>query len=347
LQTIFNLCTIGELSTASGSPVTTHRAGFHDWRMHHFQSALAEALDDTEGVLTSAAALRYMSEDQLRWKISSGRWQKPVRGVVVAQSGPLTASQLLQVTLLAAGPRAALAGLTAARLDGLTGFDDNGKVDDRPIYLLAPYGYRRRTAPLGSTVITHYSQRLGDKDVHPSKQPRRTRIARSIIDAASWMATDRGAMAVLAAGVQQRLVRVTDVHQAAEQMVRFHRRKLILETLGDIAGGAQALSELDFTRSVVRTFRLPEPTRQAARRDARGRRRWTDVTWDEYKLAVEIDGAQHTQDPLQRWDDMERDIDLGDDGYRTLRFPAWLVRQHPRHVARTIRQALHRAGYRG
>src|SRR5579871_4001020 len=186
--------------------------------MNQFHRSLAEALDNTEGVLTAAAALRYMSEDQLRWKISSGRWQKPARGVVVAQSGPLTVTQLLQVTLLAAGPRAALAGLTAARIDGLTGFDDKGRESGRPIYLLAPYGYRRRTAPFGLAVITHYTRRLGDEDVHPARQPRRTRIARSIVDAASWMATDRGAMAVLAAGVQQRLVRVEDARQAAEQV---------------------------------------------------------------------------------------------------------------------------------
>ena len=64
------------------------------------------------------------------------------------------------------------------------------------------------------------------------------------------------------------------------------------------------------------------------------------------KVAAEIDGAQHTEDPLQRWDDMERDNDLSVDGYRTLRFPAWLVRQHPELVARQIRRALRAAGYR-
>ena len=94
-------------------------------------------------------------------------------------------------------------------------------------------------------------------------------------------------------------------------------------------GGSQALSELDFIRLVVRAYQLPEPSRQVARRDARGRRRWADVTWDEYKIVVEIDGAQHTEDPLQRWDDMERDLDLTLDGYQTLRFPAWLVRDNP------------------
>ena len=116
--------------------------------------------------------------------------------------------------------------------------------------------------------------------------------------------------------------------------------------LDDVMGGAQALSELDFTRQVVRAYRLPEPSRQAARRDSRGRRRWTDVMWDDCKVAAEIDGAQHTEDPLQRWDDMERDNDLNVDGYRTLRFPAWLVRQHPELVARQIRRALRGAGYR-
>jgi hypothetical protein len=344
---IFNLWTIDELSTDPTSLMTAYCVAAHHGGMNQPHSALSETLDDAEGVLTSAAALRHMSEEQLRWKVASGRWQKPARGVLVAQSGPLTDRQLLRVALLAAGPQVALAGLTAAHLDGLTGFGDRGMVSDRPIYLLVPYGHRRRTAPLGLTVVTHYSRRLGDEDVHPARQPRRTRIARSIVDAASWMATDRGAMAVLAAGVQQRLVRVEDVRQAAETVIKFRRRKLILEALRDIAGGAQALSELDFTMSVVRAFHLPEPTRQAARSDARGRRRWTDVSWDEHKLAVEIDGAQHTENPLQRWDDMERDIDLGAGGYLTLRFPAWLVRQDPAYIARRILEALRRAGYRG
>ena len=40
---------------------------------------------------------------------------------------------------------------------------------------------------------------------------------------------------------------------------------------------------------------------------------------------------------------MERDIDLALDGYRTLRFPAWLVRKDPGHVARRTREALNRS----
>ena len=315
--------------------------------MTYVATALAELLDDRDGVLGPADVLRFMSPKQLRWQVSTGRWQNPVRGVVVAQSGPLTERQLLRAALLRAGPRAALAGLTAARLDGFTGFNDKAPLADRPIYLLAPQGYKRRPPPFNLTVITHYSQGLTEVDVHPARQPRRTRIARSLIDAAAWMPTERGTMAVLAAGVEQRLVRAKDLDEVVDRMGALRRRKLIKEAIGDIAGGSHALSELDFTRRVIRAFRLPEPSRQAARRDAKGRRRWTDVLWDDYKVVVEIDGAQHAEDPLQRWDDMERDIDLGLNGYLTLRFPAWLIRAEPEYVARKILEALRRAGYRG
>jgi len=307
---------------------------------------LAELLAQQEGVLTTATVLQFLTENELRWQLASGRWQKPSRGVVVAHSGPLTDRQVLRAALLRAGPKATLAGLTAARLDGFTGFGDKVSVMDGPIHLLLPSGYKRRTAPLRLNVISHYTRELTDEDVHPTRQPRRTRIARSLVDAAAWMATDRGAMAVLAAGVQQRLVRVEDLSQVVERIETLRRRGLMTGILADIKGGAQALSELDFTREVVRAHRLPEPSRQVARRDQRGRQRWIDVMWDEWKVVVEIDGAQHA-DPLQRWDDMERDNELNFDGYRTLRFPAWLVRYDPGYIAHEILKALRKAGYLG
>ncbi len=68
--------------------------------------------------------------------------------------------------------------------------------------------------------------------------------------------------------------------------------------------------------------------------------------WDQWKIIVEIDGAQHAG-PLQRWDDVERDNKLSMDGYRTLRFPAWRVRNDSEDVAREILKALRRQGYPG
>ena len=57
---------------------------------------LADVLADHDSVLSTSTALKFMTEDQLRWRVASGRWQKPARGVVVAQSGPLTDRQLLR-----------------------------------------------------------------------------------------------------------------------------------------------------------------------------------------------------------------------------------------------------------
>jgi hypothetical protein len=91
-------------------------------------------------------------------------------------------------------------------------------------------------------VVLHYSRLLGPDDIHPLRRPPRTRTARSLVDAAAWMATDRGAQAVLAAGVQQRLVRVEDLAGVVAGVVarnqRLPRRAVIKDTLDDITGGA-------------------------------------------------------------------------------------------------------------
>lgn len=55
-------------------------------------------------MLSVGAATQYLTEDALRWRVSSGRWQQPCRGIVVAHSGPLTEIQALRVAVLWAGP---------------------------------------------------------------------------------------------------------------------------------------------------------------------------------------------------------------------------------------------------
>jgi hypothetical protein len=161
---------------------------------------LRQLLEESEGVLETAAVLTCLSAGELRWRVASGRWQQPFKGVVITQSGPLTDRQVLRLALLRAGPQAVLAGLTAARLDGFVGFGDKTPFADGPIHLINK-SHRRLPRVLPSAhLIVHTVPGLGPGEVHPVKQPRRTRIERSIVDAAAWMPTERGAMAVLAAG---------------------------------------------------------------------------------------------------------------------------------------------------
>jgi very-short-patch-repair endonuclease len=299
---------------------------------------LAGLLQGQDGVLRVGVAMKYLTRDALRWRLKTGRWQLPCRGIVVAQSGPLTDVQILRIAVLWAGSGAALAGLTAATLDGLRGFEDRGQRTERPIHVLVPGVCSVRGARPSLPVVLHYSRLLGEADIHPLRQPPRTRISRSLVDAAAWMATDRGAQAVLAAGVQQRLVRVEDLMSVVTSNQRLPRRGLIKNTLHDITGGAQALSELDFTR-LLRRHRLPEPDRQAQRTDSAGRRRWLDALWEAARLIVEVDGIHHL-DAAQYWADMDRSNDFTLSGYRVLRFPAFAVRYNPGYIARKIRDAL-------
>ena len=295
-------------------------------------------LTDQDGVLRVGSAMKYLTPEALRWRVSSGRWQLPCRGIVVAHSGPLTEMQVLRIAALWAGPGAALAGLTAATLDGLSGFTDGDRPAERPIHLLIPACRPVRRAHPCLPLIVHYSRLLGQDDIHPTRQPPRTRTARSLVDAAAWMATDRGAQAVLAAAVQQRLVRVEDLTAIVARNQRLPRRAVIKDTLDDIAGGAHALSELDFTR-MLRRYRLPDPDRQAPRLDSRGRRRWLDAVWEAARLIAEVDGIHHME-VAQYWADTDRDNDFILQGYRVLRFPAFAVRYNPGYVAGKIRDAL-------
>ena len=293
---------------------------------------LADLLRQQDGVVSAASALAWMSPKELRWRVTSGRWQRPCRGIVVAHSGPLTPRQRLGVAVLWAGPGAVLAGLTAAALDGLEGFPVTRT------HLLVPARRSVRKEPPGLPLALHYSTALTPDDVHPVRAPRRTRVARSLVDAAAWAGHDRRAQAVLAAGVQQRLARPADLLAVVAANRRLARRVMIKATLDDIAGGAQALSELDLTR-LVRRHRLPEPDRQAPRRDAAGRRRWLDAVWEAARVIVEVDGIHHV-DAAEYWADMDRDIDFTLGGYRILRFPSFVVRYHGDYVAGKLRDAL-------
>jgi very-short-patch-repair endonuclease len=283
------------------------------------------------GVLTVSAAVRCLGRPAVRWRLSSGRWRLVEARVLVTQSGPLTERQRLWASLLAAGDGAVLAGMTAARLSGLAGFDD------RQIYVLIP-GSRHVLRPPG--VVVRRSTLLGPADVHPTRLPPRTRLGRSLVDAASWAATDRMARSILAAGVQQRLITAVQLAQVVERCQRAPRRALMRSTLADVKGGAEALSELDFC-DLLRRFGLPEPDRQFERVDSHGRR-WLDAVWEWARLVAEIDGRWH-MDARAWWADMERDNELTIDGYRVLRFPAFAVRDTPEAVANQIAAALRQA----
>ena len=94
----------------------------------------------------------------------------------------------------------------------------------------------------------------------------------------------REQLVVLAATVQQRLGRADQLQKRLPWRARFGMR-LMRTHLDDIAGGAQALSEIDLVR-LCRTFGLEPPRQQQLRRSSDGRRRYLDCLWELSDLSL-------------------------------------------------------------
>jgi very-short-patch-repair endonuclease len=186
-----------------------------------------------------------------------------------------------------------------------------------------------------STVLPDTHRQIG--------RPPRTVLARSIVDAAAWSRSDDEARTVIAIACQQRRVTPAEVGEVLAVLPKVRRRALIRRTLADIAGGAEALSEIDFVK-LCRRFRLPPPDLQERRTDRSGRMRFLDAYWREWRLHAEVDGAHHMD--VRHWAaDMRRQNDVWIEGDRILRFPAHLIRAEPAEVAAQLRAALQSAGY--
>lgn len=202
-----------------------------------------------------AEAINRFGLGAARNSVDRGRWQRPCRGVVVLHNGPLGAQQSLEVALASAAPEAVLGGLTALGQDTFTGFE-------APLpQLILPSGARKPS--FKDALEVHWSTQLDERDVHPLRVPRRTRPARSLIDAASWTKNERRARAIVIAGIQQGLTHTRNLREALTRRGPCRHRALIVESILDAAGGIQSLPERDFGE-VCRWAGLPPPSRPRA-----------------------------------------------------------------------------------
>ena len=258
--------------------------------------------------------------DEIRSQFRAHRWQRVGRAAVLHNGAP-TADELRRAALIVLGPRVVLTAFTGLAEWGLVGWERE------PVHVLVPRGARVKR-PQGLPLRIHYTGDWGRVRMHDGR--RLHRPAPAAVVAASTFALPRPACGILAATVQQRIARPNDLIRALEQAPRTRHRRVLLAAGHDIAQGAQALSEIDFIR-LCRSAGLPEPTRQAVRRDRSGRRRYLDVEWvlpDRRRVVVEVDGALHLA-PKRWWADQLRQNELVISGDRVLRYPSVVVRCEP------------------
>lgn len=316
--------------------------------------ALAEALSAAQfGVLTRAQCLGLgMTPDAIRWLLRSGRWQRVHHGVYAQHVGTLDWPALVSAALLSCGDGAVASHSTAARLHGLLDRDPHDIEvlipADRRIIRPSQVAVSTRTAgparvarPTRIEVATcvEVASRTAS-----SSWPARISVEHTVLDLAERGDADN-AIAWVSKACQRRRTTTARLSEALGQRLRYRWRELLVDALGDVAGGVESPLEYRYVRRVERPHGLPQATRQRVTVIG-GRRRRTDNDYEPFGVVVELDGRLgHEGEGAFR--DRTRDNDTTIGGKVTLRFGWADVDAQPCEVAQDVAGVLWSRGWRG
>jgi hypothetical protein len=282
------------------------------------------------------------SDSRIRAQLRAARWQAPFPRVVVLHNGPLTSVQRMWAALMAGPPGTLLHGLSALQHDGFRAFPPQSLALVIPGSSANPRAHQL-SAPPEWRLNVRWSRELSAADVNDVALPPRTRIARSILDAASERIPEWRARAIVLAGVQERLVRPAALWEALGRRGRCRNRAVIAESIADAQGGVHSVPERDFDL-IRRRAGIPEPTRQQILTHEDGRN-YLDSDWDEYGIRAEIHGAPHIE--IAQWDeDLLRQNDITVSG-ALLVFSSYAIRHRPERVAEQLVRMFRSRGWRG
>jgi len=272
-------------------------------------------------VFTAAEANAVFGSQSVRHRVDTGRWQRPARGVVVCHNGRLTEDERDAVALAASSPGAALAGMTALRLDGFNGPISTSR------FVVVPLGSRARQVP---GVVVHWSSELTPLDVHPQREPRRTRPARSVVDAATWSGAPRRARWVVIAAIQQGITTPEQIRDALGRRGRCRHRGVILESTYDAGSGKHSLPERDFAQ-IWSALQLPPLEHQRVVHGSDGTY-YLDAWCPYLGFGVEVHGIPHRE--VANWDaDVARANEVVIAGRPSLCFTSFAIRHERIAVA--------------
>lgn len=229
-------------------------------------------------------------------------------GVYVNHTGRLSWLQRAWAALLFYWP-AALSDDSALVVSGVRGVDPAG-----PIHV-AVDEERRVTRKEG--VRVRRVTRLASL-VQPNRTPPRMLLEHALLGSASRAMDDAHAIAVLADACQQRRTTPARLLHALGAHPNLPRRAFLREVLADVASGAYSLLEHRYLTRVERPHGLPTAKRQRRVRPGRASA-YRDVEYLPLSAVVELDGRLGHEETLDRWDDLDRDIESVLEGDTTMR----------------------------
>jgi hypothetical protein len=275
---------------------------------------------------TEALAAGRVTPHQLRTKFESVH-----RNVYVPRGQPLTPVTRAVAAWLWSGRTATVAGLSAAALHRAAWIDP-----------WLPAELNRQTRDKTPGILLH-SDVLWDDEVCVRGGIQMTTPARTAFDLGrrkDFINTVIRVDALMhATGLKTADIEpLIDRHRGARGLMQMRR------VLPMVDGGAESPYETK-TRLMLVMSGLPRPQTQI---EVRGD--WDtvlariDMGWEEWKVGVEFDGAQHWTDPAQRTWDIDRLAELEAQGWTIIRVSADLLRNRPEVVVARIHRALSAAG---
>ena len=267
-------------------------------------------------------------------RVERGRWQQLYWGVYATFSGLPPRETWLWAAVLRAGDGAVLSHQTAAELHGLIDFPAG------VIYVTVPS--TRRVAIRG--LIVRISGRIGQA-TQPKRNPPRTSVEETVLDLVQVSPSFDDACGWITRACAKRLTTEEKLRATLALRKKTRWRAELDDVLAAAGDGIHSALEYRYVRDVERAHGLPR-SRHQVRVVIDGRTVYRDAYYEEYQLAVELDGRlAHPDD--ERWRDSQRDNQARARGVETARYSWRDVYARACETALLQAQILQQRGWRG
>jgi hypothetical protein len=299
---------------------------------------LASAAGLQCGIVSRAQALAAgLTDDQISFRLRSGRWQRVLKGAYATFNGKLSYRAYLWAVVLYAGNGAMLSYETAAQINGMLARDAE---PSRLVHVSIPRG--RNVTPVRDIRI-HRSARV--RPIPSVEYPARTNVEDTLLDLADVADDFDEVCAWVTRAFQRRLTSEAMLrgYMRGRRMLRW--RAELDDLITAAVAGDESVLEFRYTRDVERAHGLPEASRQVAFKHKDGRKGRRDREYVPYGVVVELDGkATHAESGTQ---DRKRDNAATAEGKRALRYEWKDVRHDACTTTVEVARVLHRNGWQG
>jgi very-short-patch-repair endonuclease len=284
-----------------------------------------------------------ISNARIRTAVRTGRWQEPLRGVVVGHSGPLTQRERWSAALSYAGPESYLSHHSALRLWGAR--SDELAARRRVAGVLGDY---EAPAEGGMVEVTRvHGQHMSSHGfvvVHQSRRPVdgtsvsglvTTCAARAAVDVALTALRRRDVDHVLADVLQKGLATVDEL-VAETRLAGKAATRWLRAAVADVLAGTRSVGETELRR-VVRRAGLPEPEWSAPISTSAGTY-YVDALWRDRSVVAEADGQGYHLSAADWQADLRRQNALHGAGLVVLRYPVRRLREESAACADELRR---------